>query len=287
MKEIQLKTPSGKSMAFTDGSDNQEQNLIVICWGVDHSGKSRLGATGPEVAGYVPLDRKTRAIADKTAKSEGRRILMPKNDFVVDSFKGIRSGHGPEEKADLEVSKLTEATKKQYRGLIDSIKECAYTLYDSSDVKLIEIDLFGQFYEWMKYAYYGRTGSVVKKVTGGKMYKDTSDADQEVIDFVNSLSGKHLILTHKSTGEYVNNQATGNEVWKGFKHLGHSANLQIQMRLNKQFDPNSDKPDRQWHWGLDIIKSLHKPELEGEAGQLILCDDMINFDALKALVLED
>lgn len=287
MKEIQLKTPSGKPMAFTDGSDNQEQNLIVICWGVDHSGKSRLGATGPEIAGYVPLDRKTRAIADKTAKLEGRRILMPKHDFVVESTKGIRSGHGSDEKVDADIAKLTEATKKQFRQHVDLIKECAYTLYDAPEVKLIEIDLFGQFYEWMKYAYYGRTGSVIKRLTGNKVFKDTSDADQEIIDFVNSLSGKHLILTHKSTGEYLNNVATGAEIWKGFKHLGHNANLQVEMVLNKKFNPNSEKDSESWHYGLNIVKSLHKPELEGEAGQLILRDEMITFDNLKSMVLED
>lgn len=288
MNEIQLPIPGGKSnMKFVEaGGGGQEEKLIVICWGVDHSGKSRLGATGPATVGYVPLDRKTRATAEKTSKQHDKRILMPVQDFVQDSIKGVRTIKEATEKDEKDLAKMVEATKSTYRAQVNKIMECAHTLYDCKDVNLIEIDLFGQFYEWMKYAYYGRTGNVVKKVTGGKMYKDTSDADQEIIDFVNSLSGKHLILTHKSSDEYVNNVQTGNTIWKGFKHLGHSCNLQVEMVLNKKYDANSDKPDRFWHYGLNIVKSLHKPELEGEAGQLVLMDDMITFDNLKALVLD-
>lgn len=286
MIEKQLKTPSGRSMPFTDGSDGQEENLICIIWGVDHSGKSRLGATGPEIAGYVPMDRKTRSTAQKTAKEHGRRILMPVQDFVSECVSGIRTMPMPDdEKSDAEIDKVKKETMKKYRTHVNAIKECAFTLYDCTDVKLIELDLFGQFYEYMKYAHYGRTGHVVKRVTGGKMFKDTAEADQEIIDFITLLSGKHLILTHKSTGEYVNNVATGNEVWKGFKHLGHLANLQLEMVLNKKFNANSNKDAESWHYGLNLVKSLHKPELEGEAGKLIMTDDSITFENVMATVL--
>lgn len=285
MKEIKLQVPGGRSMLFTDGTGGHEEKLIIIMFGAEHSGKSRFGATGPDIVGYVPTDRKTRATAEKTAKEQGRHILMPKDDFVREALKGVRAGWMTEGKESAEIDKLTEESKKQYRSLVNQVKECTWALHDHPDVQLIEIDLFGQFYEDLKYAHYGRTGHVVKRLTGNKMFKDTSQADQELIDFVNSLASKHLILTHKSTAEYAGNNPTGQNIWKGFKHLGHSANLQLEMSVNKDYDPQSDKEDHQWHWGMSVVKSLHNPDLEGAAGQLVLRDEMISWDCLVSMVL--
>jgi hypothetical protein len=286
MKEIQLQTPSGRNMEFTDETGGHEEKLIVLVWGEEHVGKSRLGVTGPDVVGFIPTDRKSRYTAEKTAKEFGKKMLMPKNDFVREALKGVRAAKLTEEKNDAEIAKMTEDSKKEYRSLVNQVKECAWTLYDRSDVELIEIDLFSQFYEDMKYAHYGRTGHVVKRLSGTKMFKSTEQADQEIIDFVNSLTGKHLVLTHKSKEEYVNDKNTGNRVWQGFKGMGHLCNLQVEMVVNKRFDPTSDKPEHQWHYGLNVVKSLHNPMLEGAAGQLLLTDDMISFENLMTAVFE-
>lgn len=285
MKEIKLQVPGGRSMLFTDGTGGHEEKLIVLCYGADFSGKSRLGATGPEIAGYVPVDRKTRHSAEKASKEFGKKILMPTTDFVREAIKGVRAGWITDEKNDAEIAKLIEESKKQYRTLVNDIKACAWALYDHSDVSLIEIDLFGQFYEDLKYAHYGRTGHVVKRLSGQKMFKDTGQADQELVDFVNSLSGKHLILTHKCKAEYVNDKATGSDTWHGYKHLGHSCNLVVEMVKNDKYDPSSDKEGHDWHYGLNIIRSLHNPDLEGEAGQLAMKDEMISFDNLLSMVV--
>lgn len=286
MKEIKLVAPSGRSLLFTDGSDQaQEDKLVVLVWGVEHSGKSRLGVTGPEVAGIIPTDRKTRFSAIKTSTELGTKILLPKVDFVREAVKGIRSGWEATEKTDAEADPIIKETKKKYRTHINEIKDTAWAMYDHPDVQLLMIDSFEQFYVDLKFAYYGRKGHIIKKMNTKDMFKDTTDADQELQDFVDSLSGKHLVLTHRNKAEYVNDKATGRDLWSGFKHLGFKCNLQVEMVLNKKYDPNSDKEECQYHYGLNIVKSLHRPELEGEAGQLVLMDDLITFSNLKELVL--
>lgn len=286
MKETQLKTPSGRSELFVDGTGGHEDQLIILLYGEEHSGKSRLGATGPEIAGYVPTDRKTRYSAEKASKEFGTKILLPKNDLVREAIKGIRSGWMTEAMSDHDVEKLKEATKAQYRTHANAAKEIAWTLYDHPDVKLIQIDSFGQLYQDVIFAHYGRTGHVIKRI-GKEYFKDKTEANKEMKDFVDSLSGKHLILTHQNKAEYENNKATGVDTWAGWGGLGFSCNLQIQMRTNSKFNPASEKVDEQWHWGLDLIKSIHKPELEGEAGQLLLTDDMITLTNLMTIVLGD
>lgn len=285
MKEIKLQTPSGRSMLFTDGTGGHEEKLIILLWGVEQSGKSRLLATGPDVAAVVPTDRKARYSVEKAAKDLDKRIMMPMQDFVREAIKGVRAGWMTEEKDSKEIDTLIESSKKTYRTLINDVKECTWTMHDQPQVELVAIDSFTQFYEDMKYAHYGRTGHVVKKLSEKKMFKDTSQANQELQDFVNSLSDKHLILTHKSKAEYENNAATGDDTWAGYKDLGYLCNLQIETVLNKKFNPDSEKESEQWHYGLNIVKCLHKPELEGAAGQLCLLDDMITLDNLMAAVL--
>jgi hypothetical protein len=287
MKEIQLKTPQGRSnMTFTDGTGGHEEKLVILLWGPEHCGKSRLLATGPEVAGIVPTDRKCRFTVEKTMNETGKKILMPTRDFVREAIRSVRAGWMTEEKNAAEIEKLTEESKAAYRTLINEVKECTWILNDQPQVQVVCIDSFSQFYEDVKYAHYGRVGHLMKKLNNQKMFKDTREADQEIQDFVDSLTGKHLILTHKSKPEYSkNNAATGRDIWAGYKDLGYKCNLQIELALNKNFDPNSEEEDKNWHYGLSIVKSLHKPELEGEAGKLCLKDDMITLDILMQVVL--
>jgi hypothetical protein len=291
MKEIKLPTPSGRSVLFTDAVDSSgnEDVLIIAGWGTEHTGKSRFGVTGggDGIAGIIPTDRKTRHSVRKTAEEFNKRILIPKEDFVRESIKGVRVGWSTEEKNDAEIEKITKESKLLYRKFVNQVKETAWALYDHNEVDVIQIDSFTHFYLDMTFAHYGRLGHVVKRI-GTKLFKSMDEAKKETADFIDSISGKHLILMNQNTPEYVNNVATGNDIWKGYPDLGFKCNLQIEMTVNKKFNPaKSDDPNLNWHWGLSIIRSLHKPELEGEAGRNILTDEMISFENLKMLVLEN
>lgn len=289
MKETKLKSTSGKELLFTDGSGNNETPLIICTFGEDFSGKSRLGATGPSVVGVVPLDRKTRYTIEKTAKEFGRKILMPKTDLVREGNMSVRAGWASTdtELNDKEIDEITEKTKKAYRQHVNMVKEVTWALHDNPDVRLVVIDLFEQFYQDLKFAHYGRTGNLVRKMAGGKMYKDTSEADQEIVDFINSIASKHLILTHRRKDEYEKNVNTGRMTWSGFKWLGHNVNVVLEQEVNKRYNPASDEDDKSWHYGVSVRKCLHNIELEGPEGKLALKDDFVTFPMLAKTVFPD
>lgn len=301
MNEVKVKAPTKKDIAslFSDGSEEAASQsssapLIILAFGEDFTGKSRFGATGPEVIGCVPLDRKTRATFERTCKELGKRYLIPKQDLVREGNMVVRGRRQElleakeDEKTDSEIAKIVETTKKAYRAHVNMVMEMTWALHDNPDVQVIMIDLFEQFYQDMIYAHYGRVGHIVKKIgTTGKVYKDTSDANQEIVDFINSISDKHLILTHRTKDEYFKDVKTGKMTWSGYKWLGHSCNLAIEFVKNRAWDPDSEDAKKSWHYGLNVAKSTDNVMLEGPAGQLALKDEFITFEMLQSLVLGD
>lgn len=290
MKETKLKTSSGFSLSISSKVESSESKIIAIDFGADHSGKSTFGASGPELVAYIPLDRKTRYSAKKKAQELGRPLLIPDDDFVDEHNKGARARWRSTEKAlsESELAKANEETKQTYRALVNKIKEVTLACHDHPDVQLIQIDLFKYLWVYMCYAHYGRTGHLIKKVTGGKMYKDTSQAADELRDFVTSLTSKHLILTHPAKAEYLKNNPTGKDTWDGYKLLGHDANVVIEHLRNGKYDPDSSKDEKSWHYGLNVVKCLQNPELEIDTGDVpLLTDDMISFPMLASMVFPE
>lgn len=296
MRETVIKSPSKRDLVFLDEEQQSPQQtpLIILAFGEDFSGKSRFGATAPEVIGCVPLDRKTRSTFERTARELKRRYLIPKQDLVREGNMAVR-GRWSElaeaveaEKSDSEIAKIVEATKKVYRSHINMVKEVTWALHDRDEVQTVFIDTFEQFYQDMLFAYYGRVGHLVRRMPTGKMYKDTSEANQETVDFVNSLSDKNLILTHRTKEEYYKDVRTGRMIWSGYKWLGHNCTLVIEHVKNKRYDPGSEKPGERWHYGLSVQKCTDNIELEGPIGQADggggLTDGNVNFEMLRTLV---
>lgn len=282
---------TGKELRFTSEiSSGGESKLLITSFGPHGSGKSRFGATGPEIIGGIFLDRKTRFSFKKTAEELGKRFLLPEIDFVREANPMIKAGMaemyqaGESEIQDGKLAEITNKTKKHYRAHVNMVKDYAFALHAHKDVQIIMIDLFGQFYQDVRYAHYGRTGHVFKKIEGAKGFQDTSQADTELIDFINIISDKHLILTHKDKDEYVKNVPTGRRVWDGFKYMGNHTNLVIEHVVNKKWKPESENENEQWHFGLYVQKSLHMPDLEVHEDLPTLMDDFISFPNLAQMV---
>lgn len=285
MREILL-----NKIAFTDTIEQSSTHQTILSFGEDFSGKTRLGVTGPSVIGIAPLDKKTRDTALKTKNEFGRHILLPKTDLMRGSGNiSVRAGWGTNiELTETELNKRVEETKKDYRAHVNIVKDCVWALHDHKDVQLIMIDLFEQLCNDIYYAHYGRVQAFVRSIGGSKKFRDTKEADQEIVDFVNSLNRKHVVLLHRSKDEYVDDKATGRKVWSGYRHLGHASTLIIEHVVNKKYDPISDDPNKNFKYGLNIRKCLANVELEGPDGQVLqgggLRDDFINFSTLMQMV---
>lgn len=273
MKVTTLQTPSGKKFEFVDAVEPTPPVLVIGVFAAYGSGKSRFGVTGPDVCGIIPTDRKTRRTVENTIewyrqRGVEKKILMPKIDFV-------------RQVNPMELSRMDEAqSMEHYRKHVDQIKEATWALHSSKDVNCIMIDLFSQFYQDVCWAHYGRD-SKTKKI-GDKTIKDKSDANQEVIDFINSLATKHLILTCKNKDEYHKNTRTGRETWEGFKFMGNHVNVMIELETNPAWNPelNGDGGEENWRFGCNLRNAQDRIDIPQD--QQILTDDMITFGNLAS-----
>lgn len=294
MQEVKLKSASGKDLIFTDDSDvAASTSLIIASFGQDFGGKTRLPITGPDIVGVIPLDRKTRPTVKKTAAEFGRRILMPKQDLVRSGNMVTRAGFSASEEAldDNKIKEINEDTRKSYRSHVNMVKDVTWTLHANKDVRIIMIDLFEQFYQDVCFAHYGRIGALVRKLPGDEKFRDTKEADQEIVDFINSIADKHLILTHRRKDEYEappgirkKKVPTGRDTWSGYKWIGHNVNLIIEHVVNRVYDPNSGEQDQSWHYGVNVRRCLNNVMLEGPDGQLLMTDEFVTFGNLAAAV---
>lgn len=248
-----------------------DDKLAVAVFGQQGSGKTRFACTAPDPIGFIPLDRKARKTVDKIGAELGKIIIMPDKDF-------IRTGN-PVALASYSV----DQAKKYYRQHLDSIKKAAFALYDHPQVETIVIDTGSQLWEDILFAEFGRSQRI--------MPRDRGSVNQEMIDLLNALSGKNLVITHKAGAVWRNDQPTGNDEAKGFPHLGYHVNLLIEMGIDHKKKPVKDKDGELTGWEegrfyLNVDMCQDNPNIQGPAGDKLLVDDMINWDNLASFVIE-
>jgi hypothetical protein len=274
VKEVEI---AGVEMVSDFGDDGA--HFVIGTCGPGGAGKSRLAVSGPDLTAIIPTDRKTRHTVEAAMREYGKKfgtnILLPKEDLVSSAVNPVL------------LMKMDEKQIKElYRAKVDRIKDIVWSFYSHDDVRLICIDSFGQLCKDIEFALYGRDGHRVKRI-GGNLYKDKSEAAQEVIDFINSISGKFLILTHKGKAEYKNDKATGRWTWEGFKYLANHCEVILEQESNPKWNPDSDKEDEQWQWAATFQQCQSNTQLQATSNRRVLTDEMITFEQVAALAFPD
>jgi hypothetical protein len=278
MKEIKL----GGVNLTCEPQDSHDPYIMGI-FGAEGTGKTQFPLTGPDLVAVVPLERKSYFTIEKYERETGKRILRPKDPEVLivnprkanimeAQFKGARTEKDKET--------LNLAVRKYYRDCVERIKDVTYALLEHGEVRLLAIDTFGQMCSLIDSALYGFVDKFIK--VEGQLYKDRREFNQEIIDFLNSLSvyRKHVILTHKAKDEYAKTGPTGRLTWEGFKFLGNHTNVLVEFEANKKWNPDSENEERRWHWQVNIRKCQANPLLEGPEGNPLAQDDLISFAGL-------
>lgn len=241
------------------------------------SGKSRLGVTGPDITGIIPIDKKTRrtveTVMKEMGKVYGRNILMPPENFIeyVNPFKA----EAMEE----------EEAKRFYQERVDRIKDVAHSLLNNKDVRLIVFDTFEEYYKNMLYAFYGKKGSKFKKTDKDRTYQDRSEANTDCHDLIRALSAKPLLLTNTSKEEWYKDKVTGRDIWDGFKNLGYSCEAMIEHQSNSSYIPDDENTG--WKFRLNVRGCQANFILQGPEGNPLLEDDMITFANLAMAVFPE
>ena len=275
MREI--KTSSGKSISFVSETTPIELTYVIGVFSQkESSGKTRFCVTGPSATGIIPTDRKTRKVVEKVAaefgKVLGKDIIIPTKDFVRQA-------------SPMELAGMDEKVSiKHYRDYVETVKELAYALYEEKSVKAVCIDNAGDLYQSIEYANYGRQGYKVLSIGDGKI-RDKSKAQQEFWDFINSLSSKPIILTHRGKDEYINNVNTHRSTWDGYKYLGNLCDVIVELERNRKYQEGSDQDDRSWQFGAKFHSCNLQEQLQGPMGhhnETGLRDEMISLSSIAS-----
>lgn len=280
MKEIKL-----GGTEFTASTATKLGYYIIGSFGGEGTGKTRFPITGPEVIGFVPLERKSYATIEKDAAELGKVVWKPKDPerLIVNPRKAnlLSVPSAPTDKAKDEAN---AKVREYYRDFANRSYDAIYAMLEHPDIRTVVVDTFTTFCDLEYHANYGFENKIIK--IEGKHYQDRKDYNNALINFMNSLSNyqKHVILLHRYKDEYNKSGPTGRKVWEGWKFLGNYTSLLIHHESNPRWDPDNDDENRQWHFALSIRTCQNASHLEGPEGYRCLKDSSINFPSLIMLI---
>lgn len=182
MKQISISIPGTTTNTTPD-------NKPAICaFGEENTGKTRFGCTAPHeegMIGWVALDKNSKASVDEFKRlNKLNHILV--NDKPMMSHKDSIS---------VALVDDPNKTKATYMGVVKSVMELTMRFAEHPQIESIVIDNCSQFYDWILFSHFGRRNQIESFMRGAP--------NQDMIDFINALSGKNLVLLHRSA-----------EVWK-------------------------------------------------------------------------
>lgn len=249
--------------------------LLLASFGDGGCGKTRFIATCPGPVGVIPLNRKCKPTIE-TVRVE----LCPDKKFYFPEVDLLRHGN-PMKLAMMEPwceNKMLRlgidppecCARHYYRWHVNRVKDACWTMAERADIRTIAIDDGTQLYEDILYAHYGRANRISEDKT---VY---GPPNQEMIDLINTLSGKHLVITHQAKDEYKGKTATGRDTVKGFREVGYYVNCLVEF----------SRDDAKQTFQLSVRMSQDNAGLHGDGGKNILRDDEITFADLAMRIYD-
>lgn len=232
--------------------------LFLGIFGRAGTGKTRIMATAPGL-GVVPLQRKVRPTVEQVLKElyPSRKVYWPKN---ADDFYKYKNP--------MEMSMMNnEESKAFHRELVDKIKRAYWSLLDIPEVQTIGIDSGYTLYQLIVAAHYGRTTKF------SELRVAWEPPNTEMRSLLESLQAKHIVFTTESkeawSGSGKSAVSLGYDDPAGYKQLGYECNALVETHFSVA--------DGFW---MDVRMCQDRAALQGEAGQKLLMNEMVEFKYL-------
>jgi len=292
---------------LVEASLTYQEPLICAVYGGPGSGKSRLAGTAPGDIGCIPMEHKSRMSITRAAAQFGRKVILPDIDLVRSArgqlietmpsqcitpemikreVRAAMKDEDAEKTAERQMEKKTDAIPldgKQpaccqrcyYRWFANRTKSVAYRMAEMDSIKTIVIDPFGQFVDDMLFANYGRNEKI--------MPLDRKSFNREVIDFLNSICHKHVILTHHSDQVWKDNKpTTKTKPRNSFSKLGHFLSVVIELVRDDDADASRGESTFQM-----LVKDCQPNVALIDHRTPLLVDGDITFQQLAVAVYPD
>lgn len=199
-------------------------------FGAEGTGKTRFAATAPGPIGLIALDKKSKRTFIEIAIKLGTEVISNEKPFLSDKeaiTMAVTSGDNP---VGLKLIKDT------YTSVVTAIFDMAMAYAAHPQVQTIVVDTCSQLFEYILFSHFGRRNQITPTSRGA--------ANQDMIDFVNALRTKNLVLIHRakeiwrSTGQYDKQgntikEPSGKFEQDGFKHIGGFLTASLEMTSKK------------------------------------------------------
>lgn len=159
----------------------------VCCFGEENTGTTRFGCTAPHDDGWIgwlALDKNSKATVEEMKQKDKLPILINKDPFLSHKDAMVMA-----------VTESADKVKEVYTAVIKKVFDQAVALSAHPDVESIVIDRASQLFDMILFSHFGRRNQIETYQRGA--------ANQDMIDLINALSTKNLVLIHKSS-----------EIWK-------------------------------------------------------------------------
>lgn len=230
-----------KSLGLTRSSNTtiKRRRLIVNIMGKEKQGKTHFGLTAPGPIGLLDFDYGL----------EG----------VVDKFHGDKAIYPVE-------YRLGEITAGQHLAVWEKAKTMLKDMLKEKELRSVLIDTGTEAWELLRMARFGKLTQVMPQ-----HYGPVNAEMRELIREAYS-SDKNLILLHKMTEIYANNQPTGKFGMAGFKDVPY--NVQVNLLAWRDTD------------GI-FHTTIQDCRQNADLAGLDLVGELCNFPALASMVFPD
>lgn len=245
-------------------------------FGRENTGKTRLAATAPGPIGLLALDKNSKRTFEEVARESGTHVIANDKPLISDKDAiaiALTDGDTVEGLAKIKATYIDVVTRTFDLGM----KYAAHP-----DIATVVVDTSSQLFDWVLFSHFGRRNQIKPTSRGS--------ANQDMIDFVNAMRSKNLILIHrakeiwKSTGQTDRDGApikepSGKFEMEGFKNIGYFLTLMVELTAKPTATKLTDK------FRVRVITCKSRPMLEGsdlhESG---VSGDAIDWDNLFAAV---
>lgn len=193
--------------------------------GLEGCGKTRFAATAPDPIGLLALDKKSKRTFAKIAEELGITYIANTEPILSDK-----------DAIKLALSDNVEEIKEAYKRVYEKTLTMGMKFAAHRDIQTIVVDTTSQLFEYIMFSHFGRRNQI----------KPTSRSapNQDMIDFINALRAKNVVLIHRSkeiwknTGKYAANgepikEPSGKFEQDGFRGIGGFCTAVVEMTNNK------------------------------------------------------
>ncbi len=243
---------------FEKVTDIDIHRILLSLEGREKRGKTHFALSAPGPIAVFDLDRGLEGVARKfVTKKEIYKTdyrAYPR-DAAIEDFKG-----GDRDPAMAQYTAIWEAFRSDYHKALES--DCRTIVWDTADELWLIIRL-------------ARLGGKAKAIHYGPINAEYLNLVDKAYDH-----DKNLILVHKASKEYRNDNWTGNYKRSGFTHTGFAVHVSAKCY---RIDPDPEIEDDEVEFGIHIIECRQNMALMNEE----LTGPLCSFPFLAALVFPD